>query len=129
MFRSSLTGLLLLFVTAVGACVGPTKPSPPLVDFIVSVANERFVLRTADPETIRLAEENQRGVNARFPLGPLRAGDGGFNQPWKWHLDPAATRFVDIAVGVCDALPSHVESRLGELTSYCPQGAKVVGRR
>ena len=98
-------------------------------DFVVDVAGERFVLRLTDAETIALAEGNRLGRNSRFPLGPLRAGNGGFNAPWTWHLDPSETRLVELAIELCDGRPSYVEEHKSDYPTYCPWGARVVGRR
>jgi hypothetical protein len=109
-------------------CSGPTSPSNA-AEFLIDVVGERFVLRTTHAQTIQLAEANLRGENTSFPLGPLRAGNGGFNQPWTWHMDPAATRFVEVAIEVCDGRPSYVETHQAEYGTYCPWGAKVIARR
>ena len=114
---------------AAGCSSSPTSPSPNTAEFVLDVQGERFAIRTADPETIQLAEENRRGRNSRFPIGVLKPGNGGFNAPWTWHLDPATVRFVDAAVEVCDGRPSYVEEHQPEFTSYCPWGARVVARR
>lgn len=110
------------------ACSSPTEPAD-VAEFVVDVSGERFVLRLTDPDTIRAAEDNRLGRNSQFPIGPLRAGHGGFNQPWTWHFDPDQTRFVDVAMEVCDGRPTYVEAHKPEYPSYCPWGAKVVGRR
>lgn len=125
--------LLALFgsiplVVLLAACGGPTEPAGT-ADFIVSVSGERFVLRLTDTETIRLAEDNRQGRNQKFPLGPLRPGNGGFNAPWSWHFDPAETRLVDVAIEVCDGRPSYIEQHLAEFPTYCPWGARVVDRK
>ena len=118
---------VVLVLAAVG-CSSPTLPAGG-AEFIVDVAGERFVLRLTDAETIRLAEGNRLGRNPRFPLGPLRAGNGGFNAPWTWHLDPSETRLVEQAIELCDGRPSYVEEHQSDYPTYCPWGARVVGRR
>ena len=122
--------VLLLVGLAVfaSACYSPTEPAEA-AEFVVDVSGERFVLRLTDPATIRAAEDNRLGRNSQFPIGPLRAGNGGFNQPWSWHFDPAETRFADVAMEICDGRPSYVEGHLQDYPSYCPWGARVVGRR
>ena len=110
------------------ACSGPTAPTPAFADFLVDVAGERFVVRIADTETIHQAEESLQGRNQRFPMGALIDGNGGFNAPWTWHLDPASVRFVEVAIEVCDGRPSYVERHKDEYASYCPWGARVVAR-
>jgi len=129
MVSVTLSRLLLLVVVIVAAgCSSPTQPAG-VADFVVDVAGERFVLRLTDAETIRLAEANLLGRNSMFPLGPLRAGNGGFNAPWTWHLDPAETRLVELAIEVCDGRPSYVEGHQSDYPTYCPWGGKVVARR
>lgn len=120
---------ILLLSALAAACSNPAGPGERGADFVVDVAGERFVLRLTDPETIQLAEDNRLGRNQRFPLGPLRAGNGGFNAPWAWHLDPVATRFVETTAEVCDGLPSYVQAHQDAYPSYCPWGARVVARR
>lgn len=119
----------LALTAAIGCSSSPTNPSPGVAEFVLDVDGERFAIRTSDPETIRLAEENRQGRNRRFPMGTLKPGDGGFNAPWTWHLDPASVRFVEAAIEVCDGRPSYVETHQAEFTSYCPWGARVVARR
>ncbi|HSB62477.1 MAG TPA: hypothetical protein VLI67_12205 [Vicinamibacteria bacterium] len=118
----------LLAAVVLGAC-SSTEPSGLHTDFVVAVGQERFVVRSTDPETIRLATLNFQGRNQVFPLGPLRRGDGGFNGPWSWHLDPAETRFVEAAIEVCDGAPSYVEANLDAFPTYCPWGGRVVSIR
>ena len=99
------------------------------MDFVVDVAGERFVLRTTNAETIRLAAENLQGGNRRFPSGPRRDGSGGFNSPWTWHLDPDQTQMVEAAIEVCDGKPSYVELHQSAYPTYCPWSARIVERR
>lgn len=125
LWRASVLFAAMLTAT----CSNPAEPTPSVADFVVDVDGERFVLRLTDPETIQLAEDNRQGRNRRIPAGPLRAGNGGFNAPWTWHLDPAATRFVDAAVEVCDGRPSYVDTHQGDYPTYCPWAARVISRR
>ena len=119
----------LLATMLLAGCGSPAAPSPAPVDFLVDVAGERFVLRLTDPGAIRLAQANQRGETSAFPFGTVRRGDGGFNQPWSWHLDPADATFVELAIEICDGRPSYLEAHLDEYPVYCPWGGRVVGRR
>lgn len=96
---------------------------------MVSVVGETFVMRATDPETIRLARENLAGRNQRFPIGPLRSGNGGFNAPWSWHLDPGEVRMTEAAIEVCDGRPSYVETHLADFPTYCPWAARIVSAR
>ena len=100
-------------------------------DFVVAVADETFVVRAQDPETIRLGLEVLNGRAQRFPIGPLRAGDGGFNAPWSWHIDPAEMHLTEVAIEVCDGRPSYVEAHVEEYArvGYCPWGGRIIGVR
>jgi hypothetical protein len=109
-------------------CGSPSDPSG-YTEFVVEVEGERFVLRALDPETVRLATQNMQGGNGMFPIGPLLRGDGGFNAPWSWHLDPEEVRLTEVAVEVCDGRPSYVEAHLDDYPTYCPWGARVVAVR
>lgn len=125
---SSLASACVLAWALGSACSSPERPSP-FAEFVVDVAGERFVIRTTDPETIQLADDNRRGLNQRFPMGSVKSGDSGFNSPWTWHLDPSSVRFVEVAIELCDGRPSDVEARQSEYSTYCPWGARVVSRR
>lgn len=115
-----------------GGCDSGTSPGDHR-DFIVDVSGERFVMRTTDPATIREALEILEGAPQKFPIGPLRRGDGGFNAPWSWHFDPEEVRLTEIAVEVCDGRPSYVEENLEEFlrpeVGYCPWSGRIVGER
>jgi hypothetical protein len=104
-------------------------PSDLGTDFVVSVQGETFVMRVHDPETIRLARDNMERRNRRFPIGPLREGDGGFNMSWSWHFDPDQVRMTEAAVEVCDGLPSYVEAHRPDFPIYCPWSARVIRER
>lgn len=118
-----------LVAAAATACSSPTSPTPGAADFVIDVAGERFTLRLANAEAIQQARDNLAGRNTRFPAGPLRPGHGGFNQPWTWHLDPIDTRFVEVAIELCDGRPSYVERHQADYPTYCPWGARVVAER
>jgi hypothetical protein len=120
------TGVWLAAPVAAAILAG--CPPPTSADYIVEVGEETFVLRLTDPETIRLASGQMWGENRRFPAGPLRPGNGGFNAPWTWHLDPAETRMVERAIEACDGSPSYVETHQAEFPVYCPWGARIRGR-
>jgi hypothetical protein len=108
---------------------GCSDPDDIEADFVVSVGSERFVMRARDPETIRLARAQLTGQGRAFPIGPLLTGDGGFNAPWSWHLDPEAVRLTEAAVEVCDGLPSYVEAHRADFPTYCPWSGRIVEER
>jgi len=99
--------------------------------FVVDVQGEKFTLLVTDPEAIRQAVENLEGKNRMFPVGRLVRGDGGFNAPWSWHLDPSSVRMAEYSIELCDGRPSQVESELDywvdTVKYYCPWSARIVG--
>jgi tagatose-1,6-bisphosphate aldolase non-catalytic subunit AgaZ/GatZ len=107
-----------------------SDPGPPS-EFLVAVGDETFAMRASRPEVARLAHDNFLGRNSRFPIGPLLPGDGGFNAPWSWHLDPDRVDMTELAIEVCDGQPSYVEAHRAdfEATGYCPWAARVVAIR
>ena len=102
-------------------------------DFVVDVNGERFVMRATDSATIRQAVDVINGRENMFPIGPLRRGNGGFNTPWSWHMDPDEVRLTEIAIEACDGLPSFVEKNLDTFlrpeVGYCPWSARIVGEK
>jgi hypothetical protein len=105
-----------------------SKPRP--MYFTVQVIDETFVILITDLETVKLALENLNGKNSKIPHGELSAGDGGFNEPWSWHLVPDTVRMVDSSIEIYDGRPSFVENELeywlDSLGFYSPWGGKVV---
>ena len=65
--------------------------------FVVDVAGERFKVKATDPETTRLLVENYGCNNSMHITGRLARGDGGFNSPWPWHLEPDSVRMAEVA--------------------------------
>lgn len=117
--------LLLAGSWACGSSQGSTS------EFLVAVGQETFVMRTTRPDVARLALESFQGRSTRFPIGPLIPGDGGFNAPWSWHLDPDRVDMTELAVEVCDGTPSYVEAHRAdfEAVGYCPWAGRVVAIR
>jgi hypothetical protein len=123
--RSAIAVLGLAFVFS--SC--STEPDSSYAEFVVQVETESFVARIADPAAILQFRQAMAGSRAGFPAGPLRPGDGGFNSPWSWHLDPGETSLVEAAIEVCDGMPSYVETHQSEFPAYCPWGARIVAER
>jgi hypothetical protein len=100
-------------------------------DFVVAVEDETFVIRAQDPETMHLGLDVLNGRAQRFPIGPLVSGDGGFNAPWSWHIDPARMHLTEVAIEVCDGRPSYIEAHVDDYTrtGYCPWSGRIVGVR
>jgi hypothetical protein len=97
--------------------------------FNVSVIDEYFCVYITDPATLELAYRDARREIRRIVMGNLTKGDGGFNQPWSWHLKPDSVRLVEMAIELCDGRPSYVESNLMEwlkIGVYCPWVSDII---
>ena len=94
---------------------------------------ERFRVWTTNPQTIEDLHELQQGTstasipNGRILLGPGRARH---NAPYHWHLDPQDIAMAEVAIELCDGLPSYVEENVDEFVErvgrYCPWATKLV---
>jgi hypothetical protein len=118
------------FVLA-GCSDDPAALEPPL-RYTIEVSGEEFVVEVTsqaqvDDMEARLASGVESVIN-----GEIASGDGGYNQPWSWHLVPATVETPDLAVEVCDGRPSMVEEDLeywlGTVGRFCPWGAVVIAR-
>lgn len=98
--------------------------------FTVDVNGEKFKVLVTNPETAKLLREMMRGERQGIIVGELRRGDGGFNKPWSWHLDPETIEIAEITIELCDGTPSFIESELdywlNTVKRYCPWGGVVV---
>ncbi len=123
--------LPLLLVAATLACGDPAGPGAGAL-YLVEASGEQFRVRVETEAQIGAMEARRRAGTTGVILGTLKAGDGGFNQPWSWHLDPASVVVPDAAIELCDGRPSFVEADLsywiGTVKSFCPWGARIVGR-
>ena len=124
-----LSTIALSLALLAGLACSSTSPDDASAQFEVDVVGERFVVRSTHPETIAQLREAVAGRRGGFPIGPLRSGDGGFNAPWSWHLDPAETRLTEAAIEVCDGTPSYVEAHVSDFPTYCPWAARIVRER
>jgi hypothetical protein len=99
--------------------------------FILETANgDKFKVYATDLEAIQLLIDNYYGLNKMFVMGRLVIGDGGFNPPWSWHLDPDHVTMAEFAIELCDGTPSEVEHNLPywlfQVETFCPWSSKVI---
>jgi hypothetical protein len=133
--RHAALGALLL----AGAAACESSPTENADDrrgtrtFVIDVTGTRFTLRAADPEAIDALRARMRSGERGVILGRIQRGDGGFNAPWSWHIDPATVEVPDMSMELCDGQPSFVEENVDEFVDtvkyYCPWSAKVVEER
>jgi hypothetical protein len=112
------------------ACEDSTTDVDPDTTFTVRVGSETFKVRATESIAVASLLTMKLNGTSRIVTGELVAGDGGFNSPYHWHLDPATVHVADISIEVCDGLPSHVENDLGywidTVGQYCPWDSHVV---
>ena len=105
----------LTFSAAILACISCNDSTGP--------EGARFVFR--DPVTqnvVRLEITNAEGRaqaedllgsgEGRWALGTPRRGDGGFNAPWTWHIDPASVTFAEVTIEACQTAMSAIDDDL-----------------
>lgn len=106
---------------------------PAEATYAIEVAGvETFNIHLDDAAAIQEAERLLDTGASRNVAGRLMRGDGGFNAPYGWHLDPATVEFADITIELCDGLPSFIDEDLDywvdTVGQYCPWGVTVVAR-
>lgn len=82
-----------------------------------------------DDDDIATAEELAAGDrNPLIPVGTIvRTDDGGVNNGYSWHIDPATFEWAEMTIEVCDGRPSYVEDGTLSGDIFCPWAAQVVG--
>ena len=120
--------ILAILLSACGSDVETARPLPAQ-EFVIEVSGERFRVRTTNPATASALDQRRRSGTLGVVLGRLVRGDGGFNGPWNWHLDPGSIEVPDAAIELCDGRPSMVQADLDywvdTVQSYCPWEARV----
>ena len=108
----------------------PVPPEGALFEFLACRGSQQapngelFRARITDSTAVRQADSRVGKGVGLIVLGHTNAGDGGFNQPWRWHFDPASVRFAQVAVETCDGCPSWVVAG----ADYCPWSTEVLRR-
>ena len=97
-----------------------------------SAAGQTFHVLVRDPGVIAEARQLINSGEQRIINGRLRRGDGGFNEPWAWHIDPDSISFADFTIELCDGCPGHIEDDLDywvdTVKNYCPWSTEIISR-
>jgi hypothetical protein len=80
--------------------------------FRESISSDLLRLAITNAAARTQAEELLQSGEARWAVGTPRRGDGGFNAPWPWHLDPATVAFAEVTAEACQTRASAVEDEL-----------------
>jgi hypothetical protein len=99
--------------------------------FTIKVGGEeQFTVYATNPKAIQLLIDNYNNKNNNIVTGMLVIGDGGFNSPWSWHLDPDTVDMAEITMELCDGRPSDIENNLAywilQVKRYCPWSTRVI---
>ena len=128
--KAAAAGLACGLALLAGCDNSPTARDEDRDAFLVEVVGEQFHVRATNPETVAALRARQQSGEVSVVLGEVKQGDGGFNAPWSWHLDPATVEVADAAIELCDGRPSMVQQNVGkwiaEVRVYCPWSARVV---
>src|SRR4029077_3943361 len=102
--RRIATVLLLAGLGAIIQCGSPDAPSR--AEAIFQVRACRGSRRAPDGEVFQILLRNSDVIaqaralvgagNRRIVAGTLAPGNGGFNAPWSWHLDPDTVAFPEV---------------------------------
>ena len=127
--------ILLAVLVTLSACDSNSMdpdPEPTASTYTIQVIDETFRVQINDSTMAAEAERMLSTGDIRNIDGPLRAGNGDFNAPYPWHLDPDSITFSDATIEVCDGRPSMIEDDLeywlNSVKAYCPWGVKVIGK-
>lgn len=131
--------VIRMAVLCAAACVvagceaNPNQPAQPEAVFEVSACSgQTFKMKLTDPQLIQQARNLIGQSEQPIVNGRLARGDGGFNQPYDWHLVPESVEFADLTVEVCDGCPQMVQDDLDywieTVGRFCPWTSRVVRR-
>lgn len=104
----------LLFVAALAAagCGDSTGPDAARFTFRDPVTQDVVRLEITNEEGLAQAEDLLSSGTAMWAIGTPRRGDGGFNSPWPWHIDPASVTFAEVTIEACQTAMSAIDDDL-----------------
>ena len=115
MTRKRLHSIVVAGAIALG-CLGCSDATDPGTRtrfvFRDPLTNDVVRLEITDPEGLLQADSLLRSGAARWAIGTPRRGDGGFNGPWTWHIDPATVTFAEVTIEACQTAMSAIDDDL-----------------
>jgi len=94
------------------SCSDSTDPDRASFVFRDPGSNSVVRLEITNPAGLDQAEDLLRSGAAQWALGTPRRGNGGFNAPYSWHLDPASITFAEVTIEACQAAASAIANDL-----------------
>lgn len=130
-FRTLLVAVLALASAACDSDSSGTDENEAV--FVVEVeSGEQFRVLLRNEAQIVAAEALIGASTQKIVNGALLPGDGGYNAPWSWHMDPENVDLADFTIEVCDGRPSMVEADLdmwlNTVGRFCPWSSRIVAR-
>jgi hypothetical protein len=118
---------LLLALPAGGAADPPPATHPPTPLAVIAVEGEVYRVELSAPGAVEGARALLAGTSiASIPVSEIVRDDPGPNAPWSWHIDPESLAWAEVAIEVCDGLPTHIEDGVLTIDQYCPWGARLL---
>src|SRR5688572_20555502 len=112
MRRFALSAAALSAVLLFGRCSAATDPDRASFVFRDPTSNAVVRLEITNPAGVNQADILLGTGTAQWALGTPRRGNGGFNAPWSWHLDPASISFGEVTIEACQTAASAIADDL-----------------
>jgi hypothetical protein len=104
--------VLSALILAGVACSDSSGPEDARFVFRDPLTQDVVRLEITNSEGLAQAEDLLRSGEARWALGTIKRGDGGFNGPWTWHIDPATITFAEVTIEACQTAMSAIDDDL-----------------
>ncbi|WP_441248060.1 BP74-related protein [Kitasatospora sp. McL0602] len=107
----------------------------PAAYFEFTDGKNTFVFQLTDSVRIQQARDILSGVETENVgvMGTVVKQPAPYNQPWSYQLAPNSVKFFGMAMEVCDASISYVNTHLGEVggallpkSTWCPWHSKLT---
>ena len=106
----------LILCVAILACLSCNDATDPttgaLFVFRDPATNDVVRIEISNAEGLSQAEDLLRSGTAQWAIGTPRRGDGGFNSPWTWHIDPSSVSFAEVTIEACQTAASAIDDDL-----------------
>ena len=101
----------LVMLLGIG-CSDSTDPDSARYKFRDPLTNDVVHLEITNTEGRDEAAARLRSGEAQWALGTPRRGNGGFNAPWTWHIDPASVTFAEVTIEACQTAAAAIDDDL-----------------
>jgi hypothetical protein len=104
--------ILFAAILACVSCDDSTGPGGARFVFRDPLTQDVVRLEITNAEGLAQAADLLRSGEGRWALGTPKRGDGGFNAPWTWHIDPASVTFAEVTIETCQTAMSAIDDDL-----------------